>query len=99
MFYFVKAEFVPLFYYFAEKKYCFVSQGEKVLSFVPPDGNYRLLSYHITAGYVIFPYLIAYFCGRNFINKRIIVKIPAGSSLTSSAQGQLVFRDGLNSSI
>ena len=47
--------------------HCFVCwKGEKVLSFVPPDGNYRLLSYHITAGYVIFLYSIAYFYRRKF---------------------------------
>ena len=27
-----------------------LQQSEKVLSFVPPDGSYRLLSYHITTG-------------------------------------------------
>ncbi|KAK2566040.1 AP-3 complex subunit mu-1 [Acropora cervicornis] len=30
-------------------------ESEKVLSFVPPDGNYRLLSYHITTGTVAIP--------------------------------------------
>ncbi|KXJ18699.1 AP-3 complex subunit mu-1 [Exaiptasia diaphana] len=30
-------------------------ESEKVLSFVPPDGNYRLLSYHITTGAVAIP--------------------------------------------
>ena len=31
----------------------FFLQSERVLSFVPPDGNFRLLSYHISSQSVV----------------------------------------------
>ena len=30
--------------------FMFILQNEKVLSFMPPDGSYKLLSYHISGG-------------------------------------------------
>ncbi len=30
-----------------EKSFVCLLKGERVLSFIPPDGNFRLISYHI----------------------------------------------------